>query len=329
MYYIKENYSIAPFTTFKIGGKVKYFVNINNLEQIDELFNEIKETKLPVVFLGGGSNVLFSSAGFNGWVLKFEADQLDQNDNVFDVEAGVELSKLVQKSIKEGYKGLEKLTGIPGTLAGAIRGNAGAFGTDIGRYVQEVLYLDFQDGNFGSLNNKDCQFSYRKSFFSDNKNFLILRVRLKLEKDSPQKLKKQVKEISKLRKKMACYKHPSAGSIFKNLPIEKLEKLPIFQGKKNKQLKELIKNYYTEKKLKDQGKKLKDINFIPAGYLIEKVGLRGRTIGRAQISPMHCNVIYNLGNAASSEVIQLISFAKARVRDEFGIKLEEEVVFVG
>ncbi|MBD3238267.1 MAG: UDP-N-acetylmuramate dehydrogenase [Candidatus Moranbacteria bacterium] len=329
MYEIKENFNVGALTTFKVDAKAKYYVVIQNLDDIEKLFREIKQSGLPYFFLGGGSNTLFNSAGYNGWVINLMADQIETDENLFDVEAGCDLNKLIKTSIKAGYAGLHKLIGIPGTVAGAIRGNAGAFGQSISSFVKEVLFFDCQRLNFGSLDYKQCHFQYRQSVFSTKKHFLILRARLELKQKATSKLDQEIKQIKQQRKNMIHYKFPSAGSVFKNIPLEQIKKNPHYQGVQGeKELKKLIKEYYYDRDLKKQNQKISDIKVIPAGYLIEKVGLAGRIIGRAEIPQEHCNVIYNLGKATSNEIIQLMSFAKARVRDEYGILLNEELVFV-
>jgi len=314
---IERNVLLKNFTTFKIGGPARYFFVAKNKEEIKEAILWAKKKKLPFFILGGGSNVLFSDNGFNGLVIKMQNSNLKIQPPTkfwwgakFKIicGAGLPLMKLIFKSSEIRATGLENLAGIPGTLGGAIWGNAGAFGGEIGDLVEEVKILQIANGKWQIVNLKkeDCKFGYRESVFKKRKNWIILEATLKLKKGNKKEIKEKIKEILKLRKEKQPLEFPSAGSVFKNVPIEKVPK------KIREKFKEKIKD-----------------GFLPAGVLIEAAGLKGFQIGGAKISEKHANFIVNIGNAKASDVIELIGTTKKEVKKRFKILLDEEIELVG
>jgi len=304
---IRENVLLRDYTTFKIGGPARYFFVAKNKEDLKNTILWAKKKKLPFFILGGGSNVLFSDKGFNGLVIKLQNTQYEiRNTNVI-AGAGVPLQKLVLEAAKKGLSGLENLAGIPGTLGGAIWGNAGAFGREIGDLVEEVKVLDVGGSKLEvkKLKNKDCKFGYRESIFKRRKNWIILEATLKLKRGKKKEIEEKIKEILKLRKEKQPLEFPSAGSVFKNVPIEKVPK------KIREKFKEKIKD-----------------GFLPAGVLIETAGLKGYQIGGAKISEKHANFIVNTGESKARDVLELIELIKKRVRKKFKIELKEEIVLV-
>jgi UDP-N-acetylmuramate dehydrogenase len=309
---IERNVLLKNFTTFKIGGPARYFFVAKNKEDLKRAILWAKKKKLPFFILGGGSNVLFSDKGFNGLVIKMQNSNLKiQNENSkFKIicGAGVPLMKLVFKSSEIGATGLENLAGIPGTLGGAIWGNAGAFGREIGDVVEEVKVLDVGSSRLEvkKLRNKGCKFGYRDSIFKRKKNWIILEATLGLKRGKRKEFEEKIKDFLKLRKEKQPLEFPSAGSVFKNVPIEKV----------SKKIREKFKE------------KIKD-GFLPAGVLIGAVGLKGFQIGGAKISEKHANFIVNVGNAKASDVKELIEKIKKEVKKKFKIQLEEEIKLVG
>jgi UDP-N-acetylmuramate dehydrogenase len=305
---IRENVLLRDYTTFKIGGPARYFFVAENKEDLKNAILWAKKKKLPFFILGGGSNVLFSDKGFNGLVIKMQNTQYKIRNTKIVAEAGVPLQKLVLETAKKGLSGLENLAGIPGTLGGGIWGNAGAFGREIGDLVEEVKILQIANGKLQIVNFKkeDCKFGYRESIFKRKENWIILEAILRLKKGKKKEIEEKIKEILRLRKEKQPLEFPSAGSVFKNVPIEKVPK----------EIREKFKE------------KIKD-GFLPAGVLIEAVGLKGFQIGGAKISEKHANFIVNVGNAKASDVKELIEKIKKEVKKKFKIQLEEEIKLVG
>ena len=305
---IKENIPLKWYTTFKIGGLAKYFFVAKNKEDLKKAILWAKKREIPFFIFGGGSNVLFSDEGFDGLVIKLSNTQYEIRNTKVTAEAGVPLQKLVLETAKKGLSGLENLAGIPGTLGGAIWGNAGAFGREIGDLVEEVKILKIENCKLqiAKLKKKDCKFGYRDSIFKKRKNWIILEATLKLKKGKRKEIEEKIKEVLKLRKEKQPLEFPSAGSVFKNVPIEKVPK------KIQEKFKEKIKN-----------------GFLPAGALIEAANLKGYQIGGAKISEKHANFIVNVGKAKANDVMQLIEKIKKEVKKKFRVQLEEEIGLVG
>jgi len=305
---IQENIPLAPYTTLKVGGPAKFFVETINEDEIVEALKFAREKKLPVFVLGGGSNILVSDKGFEGLVLRILNLKFEILNCHIDCGSGVLLGKLVNESVKAGLTGLEWAAGIPGTVGGAIRGNAGAFGGEIADTVESVEILDLEDSRLNIYDLKKCDFNYRSSIFKQNPNLIILSVKLKLKKGNRVESEQKIKEILKQRNALQPTDFSSSGSFFKN-PVVKSMKL--------------IEEYE-----KDTGNKIHD-GAIPAGYLIDALGLRGKKIGGAMVSEKHGNFLVNAGNAKAEDFIILAAVIKTRIRNKFGIQLKEEVQMVG
>ena len=217
---VKENIPLFLYTTFRIGGPAKYFFSAKNKENLIKAIETAKQLELPFFVLGGGSNVLFSDKGYNGLVVKVESSELEfkakkQSVEVY-CESGVSLSLLVSKSAENGLTGLEWAVGIPGTIGGAIRGNAGAFGVSIGDMVKKVEAIDIKSREITVFDRKESCFSYRSSLFKENRNLVVLSVWLKLKKENREKIEERIKKYLDYRKESQPLKFFSAGSIFKN-----------------------------------------------------------------------------------------------------------------
>ncbi|MDO8663771.1 MAG: UDP-N-acetylmuramate dehydrogenase [Candidatus Wildermuthbacteria bacterium] len=233
---IQENISLAEYTTFGIGGKARYFINASTREDLTRAVERAKELKLPFFVLGSGSNLLVADEGFNGLVIKMQNAKYDHSPfstgwvaqpfnkgcgelqtTKIIAEAGLLLNKLVNISVENGLAGAEWSAGIPGTVGGAVRGNAGAFGTSMKDIVESVEALDIKSAEFKNFDSKRCGFGYRQSIFKKNKNLIIFSAILKLKKEDKEKVRKKVKEYLDYRRERHP-KEPSAGSVFKNPP---------------------------------------------------------------------------------------------------------------
>lgn len=193
----QKNVSLKNYTTFKIGGAAKYFFKAENPKDVIKAVKEAKRLKIPIFVLGGGSKVLFKDNGFKGLVIKI---------------AGVSLGQLVANSIKKGLTGLEWAIGIPGTIAGAVHGNSGAFGHSVSEVVKNVTALDINNLKIKKYSQKNCRFGYRESIFKHN-NEIILSVKLK--KGNPKKSLELIREyLARRRERIPAL--PSAGCVFKN-----------------------------------------------------------------------------------------------------------------
>lgn len=304
---VEKNKVLADFSTFKIGGPAEYFVRVENEKELIEAVRFAKEKRLPFFVLGGGSNILFSDRGFRGLVVKIQNEKCQVQDTKIIAGTGCPLQKLVQEGIERGLAGLEFAAGIPGTLGGAIWGNAGAFGGEMKDVVKKVRVFQIMADSWQieEFKNKDCQFGYRDSIFKRKKNWIILEATLKLKRGNKVKLKKKIKEILKIRKEKQPLEFPSAGSVFKNVPLEKAPK------EVREKFRDKIKN-----------------KLLPAAVLIEAAGLKGKRVDGAKISEKHANFILNFKNATAEAVLALIMLAKKKVREKFRVELEEEIQLI-
>lgn len=284
----RKRVRLAPYTTFKIGGLAEYFFEAKTKEDLIKAIETAKKFKLPFFILAGGSNILISDDGFKGLVIKNQNNKIRIEGSKIVVEAGSKLNELVKVCLKESMSGLEWSAGIPGTIGGAIRGNAGAFEKSIADSVEKVEVLEINSElKIKIYETKDCKFDYRTSIFKEKNNLIVLSAEIKLEKDDREKIKERVERYLNYRKNKHPLEFPSAGSIFKNP--------------------------------KDNA----------AGILINQCGLSGSKIGQAQISEKHSNFVINLGGAKAEDVCKLINLIKEKVKEKFGIQLEEEIQFLG
>jgi len=335
---IQENIPLKNYTTFKIGGPAKYFFIAKNEKEIKKAVKTAKELNLKYFILGGGSNILISDKGFDGLVIKTQNSRLRFQKNfggqaklkTIYVDAGVKLGELVKFSVDNNLIGIEWAAGIPGTLGGAIRGNAGAFGKSMADIIQEVTTLnkdlrftiyDLPARNVSLSRNaistarrrsdtgrRNIKYGYRNSIFKSNKD-IILSAILKLEKGDSEISKKKIQEYLQKRKSIQPLEYPSVGSVFKNILFSEISL-------------EAFKKCPKIKQFRQAGK-------IPAGWLIENAGLNGKKIGDAQISEKHSNFIINTGNARAEDVVILISLIKQKVRNKFDLQLMEEIEYIG
>jgi UDP-N-acetylmuramate dehydrogenase len=291
---IQKNISLAKHTTFKIGGRARYFFVARTKKDLLLAIKTAKKFKLPFFISGGGSNLLVSDREVKGLVIKSQISNLKCQNSKIYVEAGTPLSSVVSKATKKCLTGLEWAVGIPGTVGGAIWGNAGAFRKSMKDIVESVEVLDvnkinppkFCEAKLRWIKNKNCRFSYRNSIFKKNKNLIILSTKINLKKGNKKEIKKKIKEYLNYKKSTQPLNFPSAGSVFKN-----------------------PKRFF-------------------AAELIKKCGLKGKKIGEAKISEKHANFIVNLGKAKAKDVKKLINLAKKQVKKKFKIILEEEIQYL-
>lgn len=309
MVIISQNIPLKPYTSFKLGGPARFFCTLNSIKDIEEILDFIEKNKINFFILGGGTNILVKDEGFDGIVIKPGFNYL----NFFDdgrviVGASTLMPYLVYESCKLGYRGLEWAGGLPGTIGGAIRGNAGCFGFEIKDCVKSVKAINLKNQEFKIFEKDDLNFGYRYSFFKENSEWLIIEIELQLiPNQNRDELLKIMNEKIEYRKKNHPLEYPNAGSIFKNLNVNQVpEEVYILAKEKNK--------------IKD-GK-------IPTAFLIEELGLKGKQIGGAKISEKHANFIVNLGYAKTKDVLDLIQFIKEKVYEKFKVTLEEEIQIV-
>ncbi len=322
----KQNISLRPYTTFGIGGIAKKFVEVQTAEELLSVVEEAQRSKTPYELIAGGSNVVFSDKVISSLIIRFTPPWPSPRGRVgrgrgliLRCPANLPLENLITEAISNGLAGIETLSGIPGTVGGAIVGNAGAYGQSISDCLTRVQIFDSRPldavrpkGRTASgirwLSKKQCQFSYRNSIFKDSKkkNWLILRAEFKLKKGDKKELEKKSREIIKIRLQKYNPSLRCPGSFFKNVLVKEISK---------KSLKLIDLNKIRDSKL-------------PAGYLLESVGAKGMRIGGIYVADFHGNLLVNDGHGTYRDVITLATKLKKLVKNKFGITLEEEVRYI-
>lgn len=309
---IKENESLSAHTTFKIGGPAKYFYLAKNSNDLLKAIQVAEELKISFFILGWGSNLVVADSGFDGLVIRAMSENLKvEGDKIF-VESGVNLSRLVGQTANAGLTGLEFAAGIPGTVGGAVRGNAGAYGQSIGQLITEVEV--YQDGKVKKITQAEMQYNYRDSILK-HQSGVVLSVTFQLKIGDSQKIHAEILKIIKDRNDKLPFE-PSAGCIFKNVELAKIE----FDEDK------VIKGLDITK---EEWQKATEFGKLPVGFILDKLSLKGKTIGGCQVSEKHCAFFINTDQAKAEHVMMLISDIKMRVRNQLVIQLQEEVQYLG
>lgn len=213
--YINE--PMSKYTSFKIGGPAECMVKIKTLEQLKSILKYTNENNIKLTIIGNGSNILVSDEGIKGIVVKIEIDNLEidiqDKKAIITVGSGVKLGLLAQKCLKQEIAGFEFASGIPGTIGGAIRMNAGAHGSEMKDIVKTVTYVD-RNGAVHKIESNQAEFEYRKSLFSHN-DYIIVETEIELEKGNANEIKEKMTEYANFRKEKQPIEYPSAGSTFK------------------------------------------------------------------------------------------------------------------
>ncbi len=297
--------ALSSHTRFGIGGPADIFVETAEAEAFLAAMEITRASGLNHVVIGGGTNLIVSDAGFRGVVLRFVANRLMAAGSRVVADAGSVLQDLVDFAIARGLKGLETLAGIPGWTGAAVYGNAGAYGHSISERVTRVRFLDSSEVRV--FDREQCEFQYRESIFKQRKDWIILSTELMLDPADAATLRKTADDILTVRNEKFPPTMKCAGSIFKNfllvnLPMEAAASVPAAVIREGK---------------------------VPAAYFLEQVGAKGISHGGIRVADYHANLIYNDGNGTARALCEVIQDLKKRVRERFGIEVEEEVQYVG
>lgn len=312
---ILENEPMSKHTSFRVGGPARFLVKAESIDELKLAFKFAAEKGLPYFTLGNGTNLLVADKGYEGVVITLagEFSQIDDmGAGAFKVGAAVPLGRFARMALKQGYAGIHKLAGIPGTLGGAIYMNAGAYGQEIGTHCTQVAALD-ANGNIREYSNDECAFGYRRSAFqkagathpsSAAQAETILSATFLLESANAEgesqehavaRLEAELAECMAKRKASQPLNMPNAGSTFKRLERGSTE-MP---------------------------------QQIAPGYYIEQASLKGYRIGGAEVSTLHANFIVNAGSATAKDILDLSEHVKATVAAKFGVELQREIVMLG
>ncbi len=307
---IIAKYPLADLSTYKIGGPAEYFIEAKSKDELCEAVEWAKANNHSITVLGGGSNILVNDAGVKGLVLRIGNERLDVDGTTITVGAGRTVRETAETALAKGLTGIEWSIGIPGDIGGAIRGNAGAHGGSFDQAVTTVVMFNTETLEFSLFSKEDCKFQYRHSIVKDDPRWIVWEVALQLGVGDPEKMSADIAEYKNYRV-TSQPKEPSAGCVFKNFFAADIEQA-------NPELAALATS---EGKVRG-GK-------IGAGYLVQKLGMMGYSVGGAQISDKHANFVLNMHQAKAADVVAIIHEVKKRVKEEFGVEMEEEVQYLG
>jgi len=287
---------LAPLTTFRVGGPADWLVETLTSDEILVALKLASEAGVAVTMLGGGSNVLVSDEGVRGLVVRPRGGAVSRvDDTQVRADAAITINGLVRWTINHGCAGLEAWAGTPGTVGGAIYGNAHFGGRLIGDLVTEVRVAD-RGGRVTDVPRAAMGFAYDRSRLQESGEILLSAV-FRVSDGEPARLRAAARESLAFRKRTQPLDTPSAGCIFQN---PERGRDPVPEG-------------------------------VPcsAGALVDRAGLKGLAIGGARVSPTHGNFIVNDGTATAGDIRQLIDRCRDSVRARFGVELREEIVYLG
>ena len=289
---LEQSVSLRDYSNFRIGGRADFFFEATSVSELRTSISLAREQSIPYYIIGGGYNLLFDDDGFRGLIIRNRVEGIRHKEKRGEIEvfSGTPLSDVLQFSVEEGLGGFEFLAGIPGTIGGAVFGNAGAFGRSIGEFLKEAEILDEKCERV-KVKRDYFGFKYRHSFLKDKQNVFLVAI-FELQEGERERIKALIGEnLEKRKEKHPPLEVPCAGSFFKN-PI------------------------------------VPDGRRVPAAFLLDKVGAKKLVVGGAAVYSGQVNFIINRGNASARDVIQLAAELKERVKKEYGIDLEEEVIFL-
>jgi UDP-N-acetylmuramate dehydrogenase len=291
---VRSEAPLAPFTTFKVGGPAEWLVETNGAEELLEALQCAEHASVKVTILGGGSNVLISDKGIRGLVIRPRGGRAEQlGPAEIRVDAPMTINGLVRWTINHGVAGQDAWAGTPGTVGGAIVGNAHFGGRLIGSMVNSVRVAD-RTGVTRELPESEMEFGYDRSRLQRTGE-VVLSATFGVSTGEPGALREVARQSLAYRKRTQPLETPSAGCIFRN--PDALEVPPGIPAS--------------------------------AGALVDRAGLKGTACGGARVSAAHANFIVNEGRATAADIRSLIDLSRSRVREKFGVDLREEIVYLG
>ncbi len=288
---VRQSVPLNSLTTLRVGGPASILCRVGNPEQAVRFQALALERDIPFFILGGGSNVLADDRGFRGLILHVSTENFDLKGDTIRAGTGVSFDGLIERTLDAGLTGLEFASGIPGTLGGALVGNAGCYGHEIGEFLVEALLLR-PDGRLETVGPEDFGFRYRETDLRET-GTIVLEAVLKLQRGDVDQAASLRREKILDRRTKHPVDLPSAGSWFRNLP-------PAEQGGRRR----------------------------AAGVLLEQAGAKDMIEGDARVFAKHANMIINTGGATSADVLKLAARMKSGVLEKFGIQLVEEVRYL-
>jgi UDP-N-acetylmuramate dehydrogenase len=293
---VERNVPLAPLTTFKVGGPAEWLVHARSGDEIRAALHVARDSGLPVTVLGGGSNVLIADTGLRGVVIRVHGGEVTHVDTSrIRADAGVTINGLVRWTISHGVAGLEAWAGTPGTVGGAIHGNAHFRGRLISELIERATLVS-PTGQLVDVPVGEMEFGYDYSRLHRTRE-IVVDATFRVSQGEPAVLRAIARESLAFRKRTQPLESSSAGCIFQN-PDPARDSVP---------------------------------DGIPpsAGALVDRAGLKNAATGQARVSTTHANFIVNDGGARALDVRDLIERCKRDVQSRFGVALREEIVFLG
>ncbi len=304
----KSNVPFRSITTMQIGGTARHVVEVRTEKDIVEIMRIITARRLSYHVIGAGSNIIPPDNEYRGVIVKMALAKWDISKTTARVGAGCNLLAFIKRLNSHGLSGMERIAGIPGTVGGALHGNAGAYGQEIKDCVQSVRFFD--GARIREYSRLNCRFGYRSSIFKSKKDWIIIGAEFLLQRAPKITLEKTSQEIIALRQKKYHQTLRCPGSFFKNIVLKNLPA----------EIQAVLKNTIPSDKI-TYGK-------IATGYLLEQVGACGIRRGGIQVAHHHGNLFYNTGTGRAADVRQLAQTLKTKVFKKFNIRLEEEVQYI-
>jgi len=314
-----NNTSFKELTTLKVGGNIKYFKEVASEQEVVDAILFAKKNNLAIFIIGGGSDIAVSDKDFEGLVIKYVGQKFKFENVAVTAEAGMIWDDLVKMAVERNLSGIECLSGIPGSVGASPIQNIGAYGQELSETMDRLTAYDISNQKFVILKNEDCKFDYRESIFKQKdywQKYIIINITLKLKKYEDTDLSLQTIRDEILRVRGEKLEDPgfipNAGSFFKN-PIVKMSK------------KDELSVKYPDIAVFPFNNEYK----ISAGWLVEKAGWKGKSLGPVKVSDKHALVITNpKGKGNFSDIKKLADAIITDVDNKFGIKLEPEVQYI-
>jgi UDP-N-acetylmuramate dehydrogenase len=279
---VREKVALSDRTWFKLGGAAQFFAEPTSLDELQAVIQRSHDEGLPVRLLGGGSNVLVRDEGVAGMVISLTGPSLSKisiDGHTVTVGGAAQLASVITKTVGAGLAGLEPLVGIPGTVGGALHGNAGTQAGDVGQWTSRATVMT-RAGELITRERNDLVFAYRQSSLDE---LAIVEAQFELEPENPDEITKRMQKQWIFKKANLPMAHENTGCIFRN----------------------------------PRG--------MSAGMLIDQAGLKGETVGGAEVSQRHANFIIAHPKATTGDVLKLIDLVRSRVAERMGVELETEI----
>ena len=307
----REHELLAKHLNIRIGGPARFFVEVKTEQDVLDAMRIARQNDVAYFVLGGGSNTLAADEGWNGLVIKMTNRNLVIDGTKVVADAGVISALVARKTAELGLKGFAWAISLPGTMGGAVRGNAGCFGGEMKDTVTSVRVI--RDGAIVEIPARELRFGYRHSIFKDvdHAGDVIFSVTMELVQDSKEEQMALLEKYLASRKSSQPLGSSSAGCMFKN-----------FNFTDKTDIERIVTDSEVPESMLTQHR-------IAAGWIIEQLGLKGLQVGDAQVSDVHGNFLLNKGHATAKDIAMLIGRIKVAAREKYGIELQEEVQFLG